>query len=395
MKIITFAFAFMPFLGMAQIEKGNPFSITGKVADDKRGIDHIIYLKFKQNNKEITDSAKLLDGTYSFKGLIAYPTKAVLQLKVPDSVSQYHQQTRILKDYAHEFYIDKGEMLAVSSEKLNKTIVRGSAADTERQQLKALLDPYYKSSSKLYQDEGKGAYERKDSLAIARYSKKSNAIQNSIDSIKKAFLFNHPQSGMAIDMLQEYTRTILEPAEIVPLFEKVQGVLKTSAEGIAYANRIRMAKNTAIGVKAPDFELKDRQGKPVTLASLKGKLVLLDFWGSWCYPCRQTHPHLRKLYAAHKAKGFEILGVANERGTAAENYKKWTAALDQDQMTWTNVLAEAPENDKPSVPKQYSVNAYPTKILIDRAGFIVKKFVGSGETNAKELDQLIEKLLQN
>jgi hypothetical protein len=87
--------------------------------------------------------------------------------------------------------------------------------------------------------------------------------------------------------------------------------------------------------------------------------------------------------------------VASERGTPEENYKKWTAALDQDQMTWVNVLAEKGEKDKPAVTSQYSVNAYPTKVLISKEGRIVKKFVGSGEANASELDKLVEKLLLN
>jgi|GEM_PF-972468 len=395
MKTIIFAFALMPLTGMAQYEKGNPFSITGKIADYKRAVNNTIYLRFKQNGKEINDSTKLINGTYTFKGLISYPVKAVLQLKVADSVEQYHRQTRILKDYAHEFYMDKGNMTANAIEKLNSATVKGSAADSDRQQLKAFLDPYYKTSGKLYDDEGRGAYERKDSLAIVRYTKKSYAVQNQIDSVKKAFLFSHPQSGMVIDMLQEYTRTILEPSEIEPFFTKIQPALKTSAEGKAYAKRIEQAKTTALGVKAPDFKLKDRNGKEVSLSSLKGKLVLLDFWGSWCYPCRSTHPHLRKLYAEYKNKGFEIFGVASERGTPEENYKKWTTALDQDQMTWVNVLAEKGEKDKPSIPNQYSVNAYPTKILINKDGLIVKKFVGSGEANAQELDRLVEKLLLN
>ncbi|MNY32363.1 Thiol-disulfide oxidoreductase ResA [compost metagenome] len=120
--------------------------------------------------------------------------------------------------------------------------------------------------------------------------------------------------------------------------------------------------------------------------------MLLDFWGSWCFPCRSTHPHLRKLYADYKDKGFEILGVASERGTPEENYKKWTAALDQDQMTWVNVLAEKGDKDKPAVTSQYSVNAYPTKVLINKEGFIVKKFVGSGEANAHALDELVKQL---
>ncbi|MBE9599262.1 TlpA disulfide reductase family protein [Pedobacter sp. MC2016-24] len=390
-NICSIALVLAPLFGAAQA--GNSFTLTGKVSDYQRAVDNTVYLQFKQNGKEIKDSAKLINGTYSFKGIISYPVNAILQLKVADSVAQYHKQTRILKDYACEFYLDQGKLLANAPQKLNSTVIQGSAADTDRQQLKAILDPYYDASNKLYSKEGTPAYKSKDSIAIAKYTKKSYALQDKIDSAKKAFLFSHPQSGMVLDMLSEYTRTILEPAEIEPFFNKIQPALKASAEGQAYASRIEKSKVTALGAQAENFVLKDRNGKNVSLASLKGKLVLLDFWGSWCFPCRSTHPHLRKLYAEYKDKGFEILGVASERGKPDENYKKWTAALDQDQMTWVNVLSEQAEKGQQTVPGKYNVNAYPTKVLIDQNGIIVKKFVGSGAANAEALDKLVEQLL--
>nr|WP_121269299.1 TlpA disulfide reductase family protein [Pedobacter schmidteae] len=390
LNILSITLMLAPLLGAAQ---GNPFTLTGKVADSKRMVDRTIYLKFKQNGTEIKDSTQLINGMYTFKGMVSYPVKATIQLKVADSVEQYHKQTRILKDYAHEFYLDKGQLSANAAEKLNSTIIKGSAAEDDHQQLNTLLDPFYKASNKLYDQEGRKVYQSKDSAAIAAYTKKSYAIQDQIETTKKNFLFSHPQSGMVLDMLNEYTRTILEPSEIEPLFKQIQPGLKASSEGQAYAKRMEQARSTALGAKAPDFTLKDRNGKAVSLSAMKGKLVLLDFWGSWCFPCRSTHPHLRALYAEYKNKGFEILGVSNERGTPEENYKKWTAALDQDKMTWVNVLSEKGEKDKPTVASQYSVNAYPTKVLINKEGFIVKKFVGSGEANAQALDELIKKML--
>lgn len=396
-KLLVLPLMLAPLLGAAQGNtsgKVHTFSLSGKVADSSPVVDNIIYLSYTQNRKQIKDSTKLVDGNYTFKGLISYPVEAVIQLKVADSVEQYHKQTRILKDYAHEFYIDKGKMTANAPAKLNSTIVTGSAADTDRQQLKSMLDPYYQTSNKMYEEEGSPSYKNKDSIAIAKYTIKSNAIQHQIDSVKKAFLFSNPQSGTVLDMLSEYTRTILEPSEIEPFFNKIQPALKGSLEGKQYANRIQRSKATANGAIAQNFTLKDRNGKEVSLSALKGKLVLLDFWGSWCFPCRQTHPHLRKLYAEYKSKGFEILGVANERGTPAEHYKKWTKALDEDQMNWINVLSVESENGKPSVASTYNVNAYPTKVLINKDGVIVKKFVGSGQAATQELDNLLAQMLK-
>lgn len=386
---IIFCLVLAPLFGAAQTN--DSYTLTGKVADYQRVVDNTIYLKFKQNGKEIKDSAQLLNGNYTFKGKVSYPVKAIIQLKVADSIEKYHARTRILKDYAHEFYIDQGTLIAIGPEKLNSTIIKGSKADDDRQKLKAKLDPYYAAGSKIYKEEGSAAYKTKDSLAIANYTKKSYKIQSDIDSVKKAYLFNHPHSGMMLDMLQEYTRTLLEPSEIEPLFNKIQPRLKTSPEGEAYKKRIEQSRATALGAAAPDFILKDKNGKDISLSSMKGKLILLDFWGSWCSPCRATHPHLRKLYAEYKSRGFEIFGVSNElSNNQEENYNKWVKAMDEDKMEWVNVLNDKNKSDKADgVLSKYSVSAFPTKVLIDRNGRIIKRLIGSGLKAQEELDQLL------
>jgi thiol-disulfide isomerase/thioredoxin len=389
-NILSVAFLLAPLLGTAQT--GNPFILSGKVEDYKRATDNTIYLAFKQNGKEIKDSTKLVNGTYTFKGQVFYPTKATIQLKVADSVEKYHTRTRILKDYVHEFYIDKGQLIANAPEKLNSTVVKGSKADDDRQELKAKLDPYNATTTKIYKEEGAQAYKNKDSLAIANYTKKLFKIYDQIDSVKRVYLFSHPQSGTIMDLLEEYTRTILEPAEIEPLFSKIQPAINASLEGQTYAKRIEQSKVTAIGAKAPNFILKDKNGKEISLSAMKGKLILLDFWGSWCGPCRATHPHLKKLYAEYKSKGFEIFGVSNElNNNQEENYKKWVAAMDQDKMEWVNVLNDKSKSDKTDgVLSKYSISAFPTKILIDRDGRIIKRLVGSGLKAQEDLDKLLQ-----
>ena len=122
----------------------------------------------------------------------------------------------------------------------------------------------------------------------------------------------------------------------------------------------------------------DMNGKPVDFASLKGKYVLLDFWGSWCKPCRASHPHLKELYAKYKDKGFEIIGIAQELAATPEQRRKlWTGAIEQDGLSWLQVMDN--ENiEKFSAVKEYGVGAFPTKILLDRDGNIIGRYVGNG-----------------
>ena len=394
-KILLFILLFCVFEN-ANSQQMNAFVIKGHVADTKRSTAKRIYLKYAQNGKNFIDSSTIENGNFSFKGKIAYPVKANLQLKVADSVEVYYNRTRLLKDYAYEFYLDKGTLLAASQATLSTTKLTGSAAHNDMVKLKNLLEPYYNKSSTLYNDEGRQAYQSKDSVAIQAFSVKSRAVQKQIDSIKRAFMFSHPKSGTALDMLQEYTRSSLDPVEVEPYFKKLQQALLVSESGKAYLARLEKSKATAKGMTAPDFTLKDRDGNSISLSSLKGKLVLLDFWGSWCGPCRQSHPHMNKMYALYKDKGFEILGVSNEMSTPEENYTKWTQAMDEDGMKWMNVLNDKEKSDKQNnILSKYAVNAFPTKVLIDKNGVIIKRFVGNTPENIAELDRLVEKFLIN
>lgn len=123
---------------------------------------------------------------------------------------------------------------------------------------------------------------------------------------------------------------------------------------------------------------KDVNGQTVDFNALKGRYVLLDFWGSWCHPCRASHPHLKELYSKFKDKGFEIVGIASEHAkTAEERNKLWTTAIAEDGLTWLQVLNNV-NADQFDAVKEYGVTAFPTKILLDRDGNIIGKYVGNG-----------------
>jgi thiol-disulfide isomerase/thioredoxin len=138
----------------------------------------------------------------------------------------------------------------------------------------------------------------------------------------------------------------------------------------------------------------DVNGKSVDFAALKGKYVLIDFWGSWCAPCRASHPHLKELYAKYKEKGFEIIGVSQEHAeTAEERRKLWTDAIAKDGINWLQVMNN--ENlEKFDAVKEFGVLAFPTKILLDRDGNIIGRYTGNGaegEAFAIKLEELLGK----
>ncbi|HEY8897817.1 MAG TPA: TlpA disulfide reductase family protein [Niastella sp.] len=139
---------------------------------------------------------------------------------------------------------------------------------------------------------------------------------------------------------------------------------------------------------------KDLNGTAVDFNALKGRYVLLDFWGSWCHPCRASHPHLKELYSRFKDKGFEIIGIASEHAkTAEERHRLWTTAITEDGLTWLQVLNNENAEQFDAV-KEYGVIAFPTKILLDRDGNIIGRYVGNGnggEAFGARLEQLLGK----
>jgi thiol-disulfide isomerase/thioredoxin len=125
----------------------------------------------------------------------------------------------------------------------------------------------------------------------------------------------------------------------------------------------------------------DINGNKIDLKATHAKYVLLDFWGSWCKPCRASHPHLKELYAEYKDKGFEIIGIAQEMAKdTALLHKNWETAVKEDGLTWRQVLNN--QNGKQfDAVTEFGITAFPTKILLDSEGNIVATFIGNSGRN--------------
>ena len=133
---------------------------------------------------------------------------------------------------------------------------------------------------------------------------------------------------------------------------------------------------------APDFELPDLQGNPLKLSSLQGKYVVLDFWGSWCIWCIRGIPHMKEAYAKYKDK-MEILGI-----DCRDTEDKWKAAVDEHQLPWLQVRCS--DEQLPTIGGQYNIEGFPTKVVIDPEGKIVKVIVGEDPAFYTFLDELFK-----
>jgi thiol-disulfide isomerase/thioredoxin len=133
-----------------------------------------------------------------------------------------------------------------------------------------------------------------------------------------------------------------------------------------FHTKVEAERVTSEGSIAPEISLADSTGKIIKLSTLRGKVVLIDFWASWCGPCRKDNPHNVELYKKYNSKGFEIYGVSLDR-----DREKWLEAIKKDGLTWTHVSDL--QYWKSEGAKTYGINAIPATVLLDRDGKIIAK----------------------
>jgi peroxiredoxin len=180
------------------------------------------------------------------------------------------------------------------------------------------------------------------------------------------FAAQHPASFITPLSIYRFNQVADDPAKTEALFNQLTPEVKASPMGNAVAQLIADSKNSGLGTTMADFTQTDTAGNPVSLSSLRGKYVLIDFWASWCRPCRMENPNVVEAFNKYKDKNFTVLGVSLDRGKA-----EWIDAIKMDNLTWTHVSDLKFWSN--AVAQQFQIQSIPQNFLVDPQGKIVGK----------------------
>ena len=203
--------------------------------------------------------------------------------------------------------------------------------------------------------------------AVAEYQEKRQQTAEELRRKQlKAYIKAHPDAQESLAAMQQLYGPVVNYTEAVPLFNSLSAAVRNSAEGKKYYALLESRWDVAVGKSAPLFTQLTPEGKPVSLADYRGKYVLVDFWASWCGPCRAENPNLTKTYNEYKDKNFDILSVSLDDEKARA---KWLKAIAADQLAWTQVSDLKGWQSQAAI--LYHIEAIPQNFLIDPAGKIV------------------------
>ncbi|HSC52614.1 MAG TPA: TlpA disulfide reductase family protein [Phnomibacter sp.] len=290
----------------------------------------------------------------------------------------------VLRD-AYSIYLEPGKISITSKDLLNKGTAKGSKSQTAFQELRKNVTAY-DSANKLLYAKYSEARKNKDNVA----ADKAEASIDSLDAVIKETVYlpfiqtKGKNSPVALYALSQYAGYSIDAKKIEPLYESLDEKVKELPSGVLFKQKLDIAKTVAVGQAAPQFTQNDTSGVAVSLASFKGKYVLIDFWASWCGPCRAENPNVVKAFNKHKAAGFTVLGVSLDQPGAQA---KWLKAIHDDKLEWTHVSDL--QYWKNEVAQLYGVQAIPQNYLLDTEGKIIGKDLRGEELQAK-LDELFK-----
>ena len=352
-----------------------------------------LYLFYRLNGKKVIDSSKIKNGRFVFTGLIDEPVKAALVDDISKAQSGYG-------NYCPDFYIEPGtQQISLVSNHFADAKLTGSNTNQ-------VFQIFTRSTLPVLAGITSHANKMEDSSRTAPFFDSSSFYKRKIHRILSNFIANYPHSFISLQAIQMlYSFDGISSDSAIKLLRSMDRSLQRCSSVVAARQGFENIVNSSIGHLASDFIRKDVNSKEMMLSFFRKKYVLLDFWASWCTPCRQMTPRLKELYNKYHEKGLEIIAVSCD-----SQYEDWYQAIRQDSIeTFINILSFT-ESDmnflkthtrvgeaswKGELRKLYNLMPIPVEILIDQHGVIVGRYGGMDKQSFEMLDKYLEEVFSN
>ncbi len=380
----TILFAVVAAVMAASCTESNKYVINGTIGNND---GKTVYLNYQIGDNTVKDSVVIADGKFTFSGNLDRPYCSGA-LFIGDMNDMQNRP-----DFC-QLALEPGTITVnAESGALKDATVNGGKTQTEMNELAAQLKPIQDK----FDEFNKVYYTLQDDVQRDSMNAAMEPVRKEYKEICTNFYKTHPDSYLAPQYL------FMDMSEMS--YEDIKTAYDAFTDDVKnYGNEIGEVKKELDaleriqpGSEAPDFTADDINGKPFTLSSLKGKVVILDFWASWCKPCRASNPHMKALYEKYHDKGLELVYVSDDDSEP----EKWRKAVEEDKLVgdgfhhvlrglkWNRSKGMAGMDHTNDISDKYAIHYLPTKYLIDREGKMVGKIdEGEDETLDAKLKEI-------
>ncbi len=368
-NLILLASALLPASLMAQ----QKFTVSGNFKGFKNSDK--IYLIRETNNGEYTcDSSDVKNGVFSITGTLMHPLSVVL------SRNTHPLRDRNARKETVDFirlYVETGNVVLTGNDSLKRSVIKNSPINQVSSAWDAMRKPIEDKLGALNNEyKNLSDAQRKDGKVISDIIERERQLQNEVNATGINLAKAYPNSYLSLIALKQAAGNPSLSANAAPAFYKLSPQLKNSETGKQIVLLLASSSKNKIGGEALDFTQNTVQGKAVKLSDFRGKYVLVDFWASWCGPCREENPNVLNAYNKYSDKNFTILGVSLDQQQAA-----WAKAVTDDHLPWTQISDLKGWDNNAAL--QYGIRSIPSNVLVDPNGKIVAKNLRSEELTNK------------